>query len=122
MELSDSLVKSGLDELERFTHRAAEWGKRRARKSVVRRLVTGDPVARDMEVLYEAFQNLVDAGRHLKRDVDRLLDGRSVSMLTTEELKVLNFNLTRISQFLKSVELAVVLADSTDPRTRRLDS
>jgi len=110
MKLSDELVKIGLDELDRFTRRAAEWGSRGARRSVVQRLVTGSSSAKGMEALFGSFQDVVEAGRHLKLDVERLLDGRSISTLTDEELRVLNVNFTNIRQFLNAVEAAVLLA------------
>ncbi len=110
MKLSDELVKIGLDELERFTRRAVEWAKRGARTSVVQRLVTGSSSAKGMEAVFHSVQDVVEVGRHLKVDVERLMDGRSVSALAAEELSVLNGKLDSIRQLLDAVEAAVFLA------------
>ena len=110
MKLSDELVKAGLEQLESFTRRAAQWADRGARRAVVERLVTGSSGARDMEAVFDSFQVAVESGRHLKLDVERLLGGRSVSVLTATELSVLNAKLSSIHQLLNAVEAAVLLA------------
>ena len=110
MKLSDELVKAGLEQLESFTQRAVQWADRGARRSVVERLVTGSSSAKDMEAVFDSFQVAVEAGRHLRIDVERLLGGRSVSVLTAAELSALNAKLTSIHQLLNAIEAAVLLA------------